>query len=239
MDFPPLTEGALRRRYKRFLADVVLAEGGELVCAHCPNTGAMTGCQPADAAVWLSFHSKPARKLAWTWELVQTETGLACIHAAMANRVVAEALRKGLFPDLMPRGASLQSEVRLADRSRADFFVDSGSGVYIEVKSVSWHVGGGKGAFPDAVSTRASKHLTELVAAIHRGHRAALVFCVMHEAITSVAPAEQVDPAYAARMAQAMAEGLEVYLLLNEINQQGIYPHSAHYIGENPSHSTH
>jgi sugar fermentation stimulation protein A len=199
----------------------------------------MTGCQPADAAVWLSFHSKPARKLAWTWELVQTETGLACIHAAMANRVVAEALWKGLFPDLMPSGASLQSEVRLADRSRADFFVDSGSGVYIEVKSVSWHVGGGKGAFPDAVSTRASKHLTELVAAIHRGHRAALVFCVMHEAITSVAPAEHVDPAYAAHMAQAMAEGLEVYLLLNEINLQGIYPLRARYIGENPSHSTH
>ena len=239
MDFPPLTEGALRRRYKRFLADVVLADGEELVCAHCPNTGAMTGCQPADAAVWLSSHSKPARKLAWTWELVQTETGLACIHAAMANRVVAEAFRRGLFPDLVPSGASLQSEVRLADRSRADFFVDSGSGVYIEVKSVTWHVGGGKGAFPDAVSTRASKHLTELVAAIHKGHRAALVFCVMHEAITNVAPAEQVDPAYTARLAHAMAEGLEVYLLLNEINLRGIYPLRARYIGESPSHSTH
>ena len=112
MDFPPLNKGALRRRYKRFLADVVLAEGKELVCAHCPNTGAMTGCQPADASVWLSFHPKPARKLAWTWELVQTETGLACIHSAMANRVAAEALRKGLLLDLMPSGASLQSEVR-------------------------------------------------------------------------------------------------------------------------------
>jgi sugar fermentation stimulation protein A len=171
--------------------------------------------------------------------LVQTETGLACIHAALANRVVAEALRKRLLPDLMPSGASLQSEVRLADRSRADFFVDSGSGIYIEVKSVTWHVGAGKGAFPDAVSTRASKHLTELVAAIHRGHRAALVFCVMHEAITSVAPAEQVDPAYAGHMAQAMAEGLEVYLLFNEINLLGIYPVSARYIGENPSFLTH
>ena len=239
MDFPPLIKGTLSRRYKRFLADVVLAEGEELVCAHCPNTGAMTGCQPADAAVWLSFHSKPSRKLAWTWELVQTKTGLACIHAVMANRVVGEALREGLFPDLMPSGAPLQSEVRLADRARVDFFVDSGSGVYIEVKSVTWHVGGGRGAFPDAVSTRASKHLTELVAAIHRGHRAALVFCVMHEAITSVAPAEQIDPTYAAHLAQAMAEGLEVYLLFNEINQRGIYPLRARTLGENISHSTH
>ena len=93
-----------------------------------------------------------------------------------------------------------------------------------------------RGAFPDAVSTRASKHLTELVAAIHRGHRAALVFCVMHEAITSVAPAEQVDPVYAGHIVQAMAEGLEVYLLLNEINLQGIYPMSARRIGENTSH---
>jgi sugar fermentation stimulation protein A len=239
MDFPPLTKGSLRRRYKRFLADVVLAEGAELVCAHCPNTGAMTDCQPADAAVWLSFHSKPTRKLAWTWELVQTETGLACIHAAIANQVVAEALRKGLFPDLMPSGASLRSEVRLADRSRADFFVDNGSGVYIEVKSVTWHVGAGRGAFPDAVSMRASKHLAELVAAIDRGYRAALVFCVMHEAITSVAPAEQVDPTYAAHMAQAMAEGLEVYLLFNEINLKGIYPLRSRYVGEKPSPLTH
>ena len=74
---------------------------------------------------------------------------------------------------------------------------------------------------------------------VKRTYRDALVFCVMHEAITSVAPAEQVDPAYAAGMAQAMAEGLEVYLLLSEINLQGIYPQSAHDIGENPSHSTH
>ena len=228
MNFPALTRGRLMRRYKRFLADVLLPGDDTPVCVHCPNTGAMIGCQTAGSAVWLSYHDSPKRKLLWTWELVETEAGMACIHSALANDVVEEALRAGHFPSLFPAGAELQREVKIAEGSRADFFIPADAGLYVEVKSVTLHCGDGVGAFPDAVSARATKHLGELQAAIARGHRAALVFAVLHAGIARVAPAEDIDPAYAAALQQAMASGVEVYTLLNDISVDGIYPVSVH-----------
>ena len=228
MHFPPLTRASLMRRYKRFLADVLLPGEDAPVCVHCPNTGAMSGCQAAESVVWLSYHDNPKRKLAWTWELVETESGLACIHSARANDVVEEALRLGYFPSFYPAAAELQREVKIAEGSRADFFVEADAGLYIEVKSVTLHCGDGAGAFPDAVSARATKHLGELQAAIARGHRAALVFAVLHAGINRVAPAEDIDPTYAAALQQAMASGVEVYTLLNDITVDGIYPVSVH-----------
>ena len=228
MNFPPLTRASVIRRYKRFLADALLPGEDTPVCVHCPNTGAMSGCQTAESVVWLSYHDSLKRKLAWTWELVETETGLACIHSSRANDVVEEALRLGYFPSLFPTGAELRREVKIAEGSRADFFIQSEVGLYIEVKSVTLHRGDGAGAFPDAVSARATKHLGELQAAIARGHRAALFFAVLHSGITRVAPAEDIDPTYAAALQQAMASGVEVYTLLNDITVGGIYPVSVH-----------
>ena len=228
MNFPPLTRASLMRRYKRFLADVLLPGEDTPVCVHCPNTGAMSGCQTAESVVWLSYHDSLKRKLAWTWELVETETGLACIHSSRANDVVEEALRLGYFPSLFPTGAELRREVKIAEGSRADFFIQAEVGLYIEVKSVTLHCGDGLGAFPDAVSARATKHLGELQAAIARGHRAALFFAVLHSGITRVAPAKDIDPTYAAALQQAMAIGVEVYTLLNDITVGGIYPVSVH-----------
>ena len=228
MNFPPLTAASLMRRYRRFLADVLLPGEDTPVCVHCPNTGAMSGCQTAESVVWLSYHDRFKRKLAWTWELVETETGLACIHSSRANDVVEEALRLGYFPSLFTTGAELRREVKIAEGSRADFFIQADVGLYIEVKSVTLHCGDGAGAFPDAVSARATKHLGELQAAIARGHRAALFFAVLHSGITRVAPAEDIDPTYAAALQQAMASGVEVYTLLNDITVGGIYPVSVH-----------
>jgi sugar fermentation stimulation protein A len=222
--FPTLTKGALQSRYKRFLADVELEGEKTVVQAHCPNTGAMTGCQSPNAPVWLSHHANPRRKLPWTWELVQTGAGLACIHSALANRVVEEALLNGLLPDLFSPSEVLCREVPLGQDSRVDFFVPSGEGVYIEVKSVTLHRGQGEGAFPDTVSRRATKHLHELHAALRRGHRSALVFCVMHEGICRVLPAADIDPVYAEQLLDVMACGLEVYVLFNDITTDGIYP---------------
>ena len=98
----------------------------------------------------------------------------------------------------------------------------------MEVKSVTLHCGDGAGAFPDAVSARATKHLLESQSAMARGHRAALVFAVLHDGIARVAPAQDIDPIYASALRQAMASGLEVYTLLNDITVDGIYPVAAH-----------
>ena len=224
MDFPELAEGRLVKRYKRFIADVRLSATSDLICAHCPNTGAMTGCQPSGGKIWLSFHDVQHRKLKWTWELVETDTGLVCVHAALANRVVAEAIEHGFFAFLWPAEAPWCREKPLGARSRADFFIDWKQGVFIEVKAVSLHLGGGEGVFPDVVSTRATKHLLELVAARQKGYRVLLIFCVMHTGISAVSPAEHIDPAYAQHLEWAVASGLEVFTLFNDITTSGIYP---------------
>jgi len=107
-----LIPGTLERRYKRFLADVTL-ESGETVVAHCPNTGSMLGCDSPGSRVWLSRSDNPRRKLAWTWELVETgrEGHLACINTARANTLAGELLRERPPADLAPYD-SIRPEVR-------------------------------------------------------------------------------------------------------------------------------
>ncbi len=221
MEFSDLQQGVLERRYKRFLADVTLPTG-ELVTAHCPNTGAMTGCAAPGSTVWLSKSDNPKRKLAWTLELVKTPDGLICVHSALANKVVGEALQQELPPGLA--GFSrLRQEVKYGGGSRADFLLESDTGsTTVEVKAVTLHKGDGLGMFPDAVSERATKHLKELAELTARGERAALVFCVLHTGITRVAAAADIDPAYARALDLAVAAGVEVYALGTKISPAAI-----------------
>lgn len=221
MEFPDLTRGTLLRRYKRFLADVQL-DSGEQVVAHCPNTGAMTGLAEPGWVVWLAPSQNPKRKLAWTWELVETPAGLACIHSARANRVVAEALARGL-PAGIGRGWHVRPEVRLASGSRADFRLEGGQGsLYVEVKAVTLLRPHGLGVFPDAVSERAQRHVRELAGVIAPGIRAAIVFAVFHSGIEAVSAAADIDPDYATALADASARGLEVYALHCKLDPRGI-----------------
>mgnify|MGYP002632810614 FL=1 len=195
MEFGPLLEGRLLRRYKRFLADVELLSG-EVITVHCPNTGAMTGCAAPGVRVWLSQSANSKRKYPHTWELVETAAGLACIHSARANQVVKEALQSGVIPglDAYPK---LATEVKYAGDSRADLLLSGPAGrVFVEVKSVTLCVDGGQGLFPDAVSERGRKHLQALSEALDEHTRSVLLFCVLHSGIERVSSAGDIDPAY-------------------------------------------
>ncbi len=219
----PLHGGLLLRRYKRFLADVELASG-EVVTVHCPNTGAMTGCDVPGSRVWLSPSGDPRRKTPYTWELVEDSDGeLICIHSALANHLVAEALAAGRLSGL-PGYTRRRREARLEDDSRIDFLLQ-GEGLpdcYLEVKSVTLHRGAGLGQFPDTVSLRASRHIRSLMAARARGCRVLLCFALLHSGIRRVAPAADIDPAYARVLAEAIAGGLEVRALGARLSPQEI-----------------
>ena len=219
----PLITGRLQRRYKRFLADVLL-DSGEHVTAHCPNTGAMTGLADAGARVWLSYSDNPKRKYALTLELVKTPTGLACIHSARANALVKAGIGAGVIPALS--GArDIRSEVRYGAGSRADLLLDMGAQrVFVEVKAVTLNAGSGLGLFPDTVSVRATKHVNELVSILDAQTRAALVFCVLHSGIARVAPAAAIDPIYAQALKAGVQSGVEVYAMSTHISPQGIKP---------------
>ncbi len=219
-----LMRGTLIRRYKRFLADVELADGS-VITAHCPNTGAMTGCAEPGAVVWLSVSDNAKRKYAHTWELVQTGDGLACIHSALANKVAQTAIAAGDVAELAGYQL-LRREVKYGEGSRIDLLLseraDDRRDCYIEVKSVTLALGDGLGVFPDAVSERASRHLRELMAVVAAGQRAVLLFAVFHSGIAQVAPADAIDAVYGDTLREAMAAGVEVLAYGAEISPEGI-----------------
>ena len=200
----------LVRRYKRFLADVEFADGSK-VTVHCPNTGAMTGCIDSGSTVWLSHSENPKRKYAYTLELVETKNGLICIHSARANKVVMEGLENGLIKEFSEY-RQISSEVRYGQGSRADFVLcrEDETSIILEVKAVTFHLGEGLGAFPDAKSVRALKHTVELTNAINSSTRSLIIFCVLHSAINKVSVAKEVDPAYYVALESALRAGLEV-----------------------------
>ena len=211
MNYPLLSSGTLLRRYKRFLADILLDDGRE-VTAHCANTGAMTGLAQEGARVWLSFHNNAKRKLAWSWELVEIETtsgqALASVNTARTNGLVKEALLKGV---ILHRIVSCQPEVKVDD-ARLDFKVidDLGHATWIEVKQVTLLQSNGVGAFPDAVSTRALRHVQALEARVAAGDSAILLFCATHTGIKTVRPAAEIHPAYAQAVKAAAEHGVQI-----------------------------
>ncbi|BAU76569.1 DNA/RNA nuclease SfsA [Metapseudomonas furukawaii] len=221
---PALEEGRLLKRYKRFLADIETA-AGEHLTIHCPNTGSMLNCMSEGCRVWFSRSSDPKRKLPGTWEISETPQGrLACVNTARANALVEEALRGGVIPELAGF-QGLKREVAYGqENSRADFRLDFAEGAaFVEVKSVTLGFEGTPvAAFPDAVTLRGSKHLRELAALAREGVRAVQLYCVNLSGIEAVRPAEEIDPAYAAALREAVKAGVQVLAYGVELTREEV-----------------
>jgi sugar fermentation stimulation protein A len=219
--FPtPLIEGKLIRRYKRFLSDIQLPNG-DVVVAHCPNTGSMKRCQQDGARVWLSKSNNPKRKLAYTWELVEVdEKYLACINTGYPNKLVGEAIANDVIKELSGY-AEQKAEVKYGEKSRIDWLLtgEDGRKCYVEVKNVTLLEEDGRGYFPDAVTERGRKHFYELAKMVEEGHRAVMFFCVSHTGIDSVTPAAHIDEKYAKAFEEVIARGVEVLAYNVTINQ--------------------
>jgi sugar fermentation stimulation protein A len=189
----------------------------------------MTGCMQPGSRVWLCFSDNPRRKLAYTWELVEAAAGaLVCIHSALANGLVEEALTAGRIREL--QGFSeLRREARFGvENSRADFLLHFDSGpCYVEVKSVTLLWQRGIGLFPDTVSVRGSKHLRELITVVRGGGRAVLCFVAMHNAIEEVRPADQIDLLYGRTLREAQQAGVEVLAYGVDVSEQQLFVTSA------------
>ena len=221
----PLIEGRLIKRYKRFLADVYLPNG-EIVTAHCANTGSMKNCQPDNARVWLSRSNNPKRKLAYSWELIEVAPNvLVGINTSISNRLVREGIENGVIKELEGY-QSIRSEVKYGlEGSRIDLLLQQHqehAECYLEVKSVTLWDGNSNGSFPDAVTVRGRKHLRELMAMVDQGYRAALCFCVQHNGIRCVTPADDIDPLYGKTLREAIAAGVEVFAYRAEIDTEKI-----------------
>lgn len=221
---PRLQPAILIHRYKRFLADVRLPSG-EVTTIHCPNTGAMTHCLVENSPCWYSTSDSPKRKYPYTWEIATAVDGhLAGVNTGRANALVYEAIANGVITELQGY-ESVSKEVKYGtENSRIDLLLTEGvdPDCYVEVKNVTLGMQAGQGFFPDAVSTRGSKHLRELIYMVERGYRAVLVFCVQHTGIDVVSPADHIDPVYGQTLRQAMATGVEVVAYKADISPSEI-----------------
>jgi sugar fermentation stimulation protein A len=213
MRFPdPLVPGTLVRRYKRFLSDVELADGG-VVVAHCANPGSMLSVDAPGSEVWLSPARNPERKLRYTWELIRVGEGLVGINTAHPNRLVEEAVDAGAIPELAGYGG-LRREVKYGKNSRIDLLLedDARPPCYVEVKNVTMKRGAGAddpAEFPDSVTKRGAKHLDELSTMVAEGARAVMVYLAQRDDCRRFTIAADIDPVYADGLEAAMAAGVE------------------------------
>ena len=210
----PLVSGILVKRYKRFLADVVL-DSGQAITAACPNTGAMLGLNTPGSRVWLSRSESPTRKYPHTWELVEVAgLGLVGVNTGSPNRIASEAIRAGLLPDLSGYGA-LRAEVKYGRNSRIDILLE-GDGrppCYVEVKNTHLFRRAGLVEFPDCVTERGTKHLAELADMARSGARAVMLYLVQADVPQALALAEDLDPNYVKAYRLARKAGVEAFAL--------------------------
>ncbi|MFD2167676.1 DNA/RNA nuclease SfsA [Thalassotalea euphylliae] len=220
-----LKKATLIKRYKRFLADIILEDGSETTL-HVANTGAMTGCAEPGDYVWYSTSNNPKRKYKFSWELTETKENehFICVNTARANQLAEEAILAGTIAELTGY-KHIQREVKYGDEnSKIDVFLSDGKqpNAFVEVKSVTL-LQGGHGYFPDAVTTRGQKHLRELTTMAESGNRAILLFAVLHSGINEVSAAAHIDPKYADLLDQAITSGVEVLAYKADISPEGMH----------------
>lgn len=208
-----LVPATLARRYKRFLADVVF-DSGEMATVHVANPGAMTGLDRPFSRIWLSNSNNPLRKLAYSWELVETDLGsgleLVGVNTVQPNVLVADALDRGLIPELS-NYTSVRREVKYGANSRVDFLLEAPNRppCYLEVKNVHLMRKPRLAEFPDCVTARGAKHLDDLAAMVAAGARAMLLFIIQIPSAHRFAVARDIDAVYGAAFDSARAKGVE------------------------------
>jgi sugar fermentation stimulation protein A len=208
MRFPSrLIRGTLVQRYQRFLADVRLPSG-EIVTAHCTNTGSMMGCKEPGSVVYISRSDKKGRRLIYTWEIIEVGRTWVGINTMLPNRLVAEAIASGTIPELQGYD-NVRREVVTRQGTRLDLRLEGSNGsCFVEVKNVTLAVDGAAG-FPDAVSERGTKHLKELMWLRRKGHRGAVVFVIQRTDCRIFRPADEIDSEYGRWLRRAIKAGIE------------------------------
>lgn len=222
----PLIRGRLIKRYKRFLADVVLDDGREIT-ATCPNTGSMLGLCDPGMSIWVSVSDSPTRKYAHTWELVELGQGksrsFVGINTGHPNAIVSEAITGGLLPPLSGY-ATLRREVKYGQSSRIDLLLeDPAKGLaYVEVKNVHLLRKPGLAEFPDSKTERGVKHLAELTDMVRAGHRAVMIYLIQRGDCVRFRTAADIDPKYATALIAARKAGVEAYAVTCRLSPEAI-----------------
>jgi sugar fermentation stimulation protein A len=221
INWPVLFPGTLVRRYQRFLADIVL-DTGQLITAHCPNSGSMKTCCDPGQPVFVSLHDTPHRKLKYTWELIRMPDSLVGVNTAWPNQLVSRAIRSDFIGELVGY-SHLYREVKVGEHSRLDILLTDGVNhrCFIEVKNCTMVIDG-IAAFPDAITTRGQKHLVELQRLLESAVRCVMFFLIQRMDAKRFRPADEIDREYGKELRKAYTKGVEILVYDVAIDQEKI-----------------
>ena len=216
-----LIKGKLIKRYKRFFVDVKLNK--EIVTAHCPNTGSMKGLLQEGNEVYLLKNDDPKRKLKYGLEIIKTKKNLVGVNTHMANKIVNHGLKNNLIKELNNCN-SIKSEVFFNKETRFDFLVEKNKqNIFIEVKNVTLFRDQNTAEFPDAVTTRGSKHLLTLIDAIKKGYKSYLIFLVQVQNMENFKIAKDIDIEYYKNYITAKKAGVNFLAYRCKISPKEIF----------------
>jgi len=185
-----LVKGKLIKRYKRFFVDIKL--NNSLITAHCPNTGSMMGLLDEGNEVWVTKNDNPNRKLKFTLEMIKIKKKLVGVNTHRANRIVEHGLKNRLINEFKEIN-KIQNEYKFSKDTRFDFLCDKN---IIEVKNVTLLRNLKFAEFPDAVTTRGTKHLKNLVDSIKKGYKPYVLFLTQIQGINNFKIAKDIDNEY-------------------------------------------
>ena len=189
-----LIKGKLIKRYKRFFADIKL--NNEIVTAHCPNTGSMKGLLDEDNEVYLLKNDDPKKKLKYGLELIKAQKKLVGVNTHMANKIVFHGLKYNLIKELQNNDI-IKPEVFFNKETRFDFLIEKKKQKsFVEVKNVTLFRDKKTAEFPDAITSRGSKHLLTLIDAIKKGYKSYLIFLVQIQNMEYFKIAKDIDNEY-------------------------------------------
>ena len=189
-----LIKGKLVKRYKRFFADIKLNK--EMVTAHCPNTGSMKGLLDEGNAVFISKNDDPKRKLKYTLEIIKVKKKHVGVNTHFANKITYHGLYNNLINELK-NNDSIKPEVFFNKETRFDFLIEKNNQKhFVEVKNVTLFRKAKTAEFPDAITSRGSKHLKALIDAIKKGYKSYILFLVQIEGMENFKIAKDIDKEY-------------------------------------------
>ena len=222
MEFPrPLIKGKLIKRYKRFFTDIKLTK--KIITAHCPNTGSMKGLLDKGNDVYLLPNNNPKRKLKYGLEIIKSRKNLVGINTHMANKIVHHALENNLIKEIKNTD-SIKTEVFFNKETRFDFLIEKNlQKSFIEVKNVTLFRSKNIAEFPDAVTTRGSKHLLTLIDAIKKGYKSYLLFLVQIQNMERFKIAKDIDAKYYKNYLIAKKAGVNFLAYRCNIGSKKIY----------------
>ena len=215
-----LLQGTLIKRYKRFFADIKYKN--KVITAHCPNSGSMMGLLDKENKVWFSISNNPERKLKYTLEIIEVKNKKVGINTLLTNRIVFEALEnKKIVP--LNNFKNIKREVKFSDSTRFDFFLSNEKEkCFLEVKNVTLVRSDFEAEFPDAITSRGTKHLKELIVAKKKGYKSYILYLIQREDCKSFKIANDIDQEYKSAFDVALKNGVKILCYDCKLNNEEI-----------------